>query len=145
MAFSTFRCAIMRTTLFILAGLLFSVIVFGQQDEAADSLVDEGVGLQDAGHPDSAMMKYNQALRIDKDNLLALAEMAYSLLSVEKYNESISFCKRAIKTHPRDPVLKTVYVSYGNALDGLSKSEKSIEIYNCLLYTSDAADEEDSV
>ncbi|HEY4967403.1 MAG TPA: tetratricopeptide repeat protein [Puia sp.] len=130
MVFSTFRRAIMRTTLFILAGLLLSVFVFGQQDEAADSLVDEGVGLQDAGHPDSAMMKYNQALRIDKDNLLALAEMAYSLLSVEKYNESISFCKRAIKTHPRDPVLKTVYVSYGNALDGLSKSEKSIEIYN---------------
>ena len=44
MAFSTFRRAIMRTTLFILAGLLLSVFVFGQQDEAADSLVDEGVG-----------------------------------------------------------------------------------------------------
>jgi tetratricopeptide (TPR) repeat protein len=69
-------------------------------------------------------------LEIDKDNLLAQAEMAYSLLSVEKYGESIDFSKRAIKTHPRDPALKTVYVSYGNALDGLGKTDKSIDIYN---------------
>ena len=109
---------------------LFSLWAFGQQDEAADRLVDEGIGLQDAGHPDSAMMKYGQALKLDKDNLMAMAEMAYSLLSAEKYSESINYAKRAIKTHPRDPVLKTVYVSYGNALDGMGKTAKAIEIYN---------------
>ena len=119
-----------RTLILVFTFQLFSVLAFGQQKEAADNLVDEGIGLQDAGRPDSAIMKYSQALKLDKDNLLAMAEMAYSLLSVEKYNESINFAKRAIKTHPRDPVLKTVYVSYGNALDGLGKSEKSIEIYN---------------
>lgn len=109
---------------------LLSQIAFGQQVESADNLVSEGIDLQDAGHPDSAMMKYSLALRLDKDNLLALAEMAYSLLSVEKYNESINYAKRAIKNYPRDPVLKTVYVSYGNALDGLGKTAKAIDIYN---------------
>jgi tetratricopeptide (TPR) repeat protein len=114
----------------MVAGLLFSVFTFGQDADTADSLVNEGIDLQDAGHPDSAMMKYGQALHLDKDNILALAEMSYSLLSVEKYNESINYAKRAIKMHPRDPVLKTVYVSYGNALDGLGKTAKSIEVYN---------------
>ena len=109
---------------------LFSSVAFGQQKVAADNLVKEGVGLQDAGQVDSAMATYRQALVLDKNNLLALAEMAYSLLSKENYDESIDFSKRAIKTHPRDPGLKTVYVSYGNALDGLGKTDKSIDIYN---------------
>jgi tetratricopeptide (TPR) repeat protein len=130
MVFSKIRYTNLRKALLVLVCLLICVFVSGQQEEAADSLVDKGVSLQDAGHSDSAIMKYSQALKLDKDNLLALAEMAYSLLSIEKYNESISFSKRAIKTHPRDPVLKTVYVSYGNALDGMGKAEKAIDIYN---------------
>lgn len=130
MVLSNIRFAKWRATVMVMTGLLMTVFAFGQQAEVADNLVDQGIDLQDAGHPDSAMMKYSQALTFDKDNLLALAEMAYSLLSVEKYNESISYSKRAIKSHPKDPVLKTVYVSYGNALDGLGKSAKAIEIYN---------------
>ena len=120
----------LRKIFLLLIFPLFSSVAFGQQKDAADNLVKEGVGLQDAGQVDSAMSRYRQALELDKNNLLALAEMAYSLLSIEKYDESIDFSKRAIKTHPRDPGLKTVYVSYGNALDGLGKTDKSIDIYN---------------
>jgi tetratricopeptide (TPR) repeat protein len=109
---------------------LISICVFAQQEEQAERLVREGVGLQDSGQVDSAMAKYQQALDLDKDNLLALAEMAYSLLSVNRYDECITYSKRAIKTHPRDPELKTVYVGYGNALDGLGKVGKSIDLYN---------------
>lgn len=109
---------------------LFTTLVYGQQKAQADHLVLEGISLQDAGQADSAMAKYDQALKLDKDNLPALAEMAYSFLSLEKYTESIGFSKRALKTHARDPVLKSVYVSYGNALDGLGKAAKSIDIYN---------------
>src|SRR5258706_16307867 len=94
------RYQLFKTLILVFTFPLFSLLVFGQHDEAADSLVDEGVGLQDAGRTDSAVLKYSLALRLDKDNLLALAEMAYSLLSIEKYNESISFAKRAFKTHP---------------------------------------------
>ena len=108
----------------------FSTLVLGQQKEAADASVRQGVALHDAGKVDSAIAKYRQALALDKDNLRALAEMAYSLWTIEKYDESISFSKRAIKTHSHDPELKTVYVSYGNALDGLGKTDKSIDIYN---------------
>jgi Tfp pilus assembly protein PilF len=107
----------------------FSSLVFAQQKEEADNLVQEGVALQDKGEVDSALSKYNQALKIDQDNLLALMETAYSFLSIEKYDECINFSKRAIKTHPHDPLLKTAYVSYGNALDELGKTSKAIDIY----------------
>ena len=120
----------MKTILLLLIFPLFSTGVFAQQKESAEKLVSEGVGLQDAGQVDSAMEKYRQALELDKDNLRALAEMAYSLLSINRYDESISYSKKAIRTHPRDPELKTVYVGYGNALDGIGKVDKSIDLYN---------------
>ena len=90
--------------------ILFN-FVFAQQKEEADNLVQEGVVFQDKGDVDSAFSRYNLALKMDRDNLAALAEMAYSYLSIDKYEESISYSKRALKTHPHDPVLKTVYVS----------------------------------
>ncbi len=119
-----------KTIILLFAFPLYSTILSAQQKLSADKLVIEGIGLQDAGQVDSAMAKYRQALALDKDNLLALSEMAYSLLSVKKYDESIVYSKRAIKKYPRNPVLKSVYVSYGNALGGLGRNDKSIAIYN---------------
>ncbi|HET7003449.1 MAG TPA: tetratricopeptide repeat protein [Puia sp.] len=110
--------------------IFYSISAFAQQKEEADNLVQEGVVFQDKGQVDSAFSRYTLALKMDRDNLAALAEMAYSYLSIDKYEESISYSKRAIKTHPHDPVLKTVYVSYGNALDGEGKTEKAIDMYN---------------
>ena len=113
--------------------ILFSLsgsFLFGQQKEAADNLVGEGVALQDRGEVDSAMAKYTEALAMDKDNLLALSEIAYSYLAIEKYNDAVDYCKRAIKKHPDDHMLKSAYVCYGNALDALGKTPKSIDIYD---------------
>lgn len=109
---------------------LFSNFLYGQQKQIADELVKEGIYLQDKGQVDSALSRYTRALELDKDNLLALCEMSYSFLSIEKYDDAIVFSKRAIKTHPHDPVLKVAYVSYGNALDAQGKTDKSIDIYN---------------
>ena len=108
----------------------FSRSLFAQQKEIAEGLVQAGVILQDAGQVDSAIAKYHRALELDKNNLPALGEMAYSFLTAGKYEESIRYAKMAIKTHPGDPELQTVYVSYGNALDGLGKTGKAIDIYN---------------
>jgi len=119
-----------KTILIFILLSLISTFVFAQQKEEADNLVQEGIVFQDKGDVDSAFSRYNQALKIDRDNLAALAEMAYSYLSIDKFEESISYSKRALRTHPHDPVLKTVYVGYGNALDGEGKSEKAIDIYN---------------
>jgi tetratricopeptide (TPR) repeat protein len=124
------NCHSIKTTSLCILFTFLSNFVFSQLKEQADNLVQEGVVFQDKGDVDSAFSRYNQALKMDRDNLAALAEMAYSYLSIDKYDESISYAKRAIKVHPHDPVLKTVYVSYGNALDGEGKPEKAVDVYD---------------
>jgi tetratricopeptide (TPR) repeat protein len=120
----------MRKIILILALPLMFNMSFGQNKADAEKLVDEGVAYHDKGDYDGAISKYDKALELDKDNLLALTEKAFSLLSLNKYDESINYCQKAIATHPGDKGLKTVYVTYGNASDGLKKTDKSIEIYD---------------
>lgn len=120
----------MKKLIFIQALLLICSLAFGQNKSGAEKLVDEGVAYHDKGDFNGAISRYDKALELDKDNLLALTEKAYSLLSLQKYDESINYCKKAIETHPGEKGLRTVYVTYGNGLDALNKTDQSIEIYD---------------
>ena len=94
----------MKKTILLLMFPLMSSILFAQNKEEADNLVNEGVAYHDKGDYDGAISKYNKALELDKDNLLALTEKAFSLLSQEKYDESIICCQKAIEKHPTEKV-----------------------------------------
>ncbi|MEM0544023.1 tetratricopeptide repeat protein [Flavobacterium sp. j3] len=120
----------MKKTILILMFPLMCNISFGQNKADAEKLVDEGIPYHDKGDFDGAISRYDKALDLDKDNLLALSEKAYSLLSLSKYEEAILNCKKAIKAHPKDSNLKSVYVTYGNALDSQKKTDQAFEIYN---------------
>ena len=119
----------MKKLVFILSLLLMSNILFAQNKDEAEKLVTEGIAHNDKGDFDGAIARYDKALELDKDNLLALAEKAYTLLAQRKYDEAITWCKKAIEVHPGEKNLKTVYVTYGNALDGLNKTDQSLAIY----------------
>ena len=119
-----------KQILLLVLPLLCNIVVFGQQKEAAEKLVDEGIAYHDKGDYEGAIAKYDKALQLDKDNLLALYEKAFSLLALQKYEESIQLCQTAIEKHNGENVLKTVYVTYGNAYDYLKKTDKAIEIYD---------------
>ncbi len=117
----------------LISFLLFPLICstsFGQNKAEAEKLIEEGISYHDKGDYVGAILKYDKALELDKDNLFALAEKAYSLLSIRKYEQAIICCEKAIAIHPGESDLKTVYVAYGNAHDGLKKTEKAIEIYD---------------
>ena len=120
----------MKRLFLILIISLTGGFLLAQQKENAGKLVNEGITLEDSGRSEDALAKYQQALELDKDNLQALAEMSYSLLTLKKYDEAIKYCKTAIRTHQGEPELKMVYVSYGTAYDGLKRPEKSIDIYD---------------
>lgn len=120
----------MKKLVLILLYLFMSGILYAQAADEAESLVKDGVVLEDEGKSDSAVAYYQRALVLDKNNLMALTEMSYSLLSLGRYDDAIKFCRRAIKTHPGDDGLKIVYVSFGNAYDMLKKTARSIEIYD---------------
>lgn len=119
----------MKKIILILAVLLLGKFAFSQNKEEAEKLVKEGVGYHDKGDYEGAIVRYDKALQLDKDNLIALTEKAYSLMGLEKYNDAITLCEKAIATHPKDPDLKTVYVNCGTAYDFLKKTDKAIEIY----------------
>ena len=110
--------------------LLISLTLFSQNKTEAEKLVEEGVPYHDKGDYEGAINKYDKALELDKDNLYALAEKSFSLLSLKKYDETIENCKKAIEKHSNESLLKSVYVTYGNALDELKKTDKALEVYD---------------
>jgi tetratricopeptide (TPR) repeat protein len=120
----------MKKTLLLLSLSCLCSLTFAQNKTAAEKLVNEGVAYHDKGDYEGAISRYDKALELDKNNLLALAEKSFSLLSMQKYKEAIKCCQKAIDTHPGDPSLKTVYVTYGNVYDALKKTDKSIEVYD---------------
>jgi len=120
----------MKRTLIISFFALMGFCLFAQNKVAAEELVNEGVPYHDKGDYDGAIVRYNKALELDSCNLMALAEKAYTLLSLGKYEESIVCSRKAIDKHPGEPELATVYVTYGTATDELKQTDKSIEIYD---------------
>ena len=120
----------MKNLLLLLIFPFWSTVSFAQQQAAAQKLVDEGVAYHDKGDYAGAIAKYDQALQLDKDNLLALAEKAYSLVVLGKNEEAIKYCQRALELHPGDDLLKMVYITYGNALDDLKRTDQALEIYD---------------
>lgn len=120
----------MKKTLLLFLLPLCSSIARGQQKEAAARLVDEGVAYHDKGDYTGAIKRYDEALELDRNNLLALTEKALTLLSLEQYDSVIRYCQLAIEKHPGQDALKAVYVSYGNACDGLKKTDRSLDVYN---------------
>lgn len=119
-----------KQILLVVLPLLCYTATFGQQKEAAEKLVNEGIAYHDKGDYEGAIAKYDKALQLDKDNFLALYEKAFSLLALQKYEESIQLCQTAIEKHNGKNGLGTVYVTYGNAYDYLKKTDKAIEIYD---------------
>lgn len=120
----------MKKVFLLLMLPLFSTLSFAQNKEDAEKLVQEGTAYHDKGDYEGAIAKYDKALKKDKDNLYALAEKAMSLLSSKNNEEAINVCKIALEKHPGEEALKTVYLTYGNACDGLKQTDKSLEVYD---------------
>ena len=109
--------------------LFVTNILLAQNAEHAYKKVDEGIELHDAGKYDEALSKYNEALILDKDNSFALYEKAMTLEALKRYDEAAETSKYILKLYPNDDN-KTVYVTYGNALDQSGKPDLALKIYD---------------
>ena len=114
---------------FYLLFLCFSILGCAQNKAEAEKKIREGVTLYDAGKYDEALSRYNEALNLDKNNFFALAEKAMTLEIMKKYDESIEVSELVLKLYPKEDNA-TVYVTYGNALDHIGKSDLAIKAYN---------------
>lgn len=119
-----------KIILLLLLSPMMGANAFAQNPEAAALLVEEGVVLHDKGDFKGALAKYDQALELDKNNLFGLAEKAYTLFSLGKYEEAIACCQKDLEVHRGEKDLHSVYVTYGNALDALKRPADALKIYN---------------
>ncbi|PLX08547.1 MAG: hypothetical protein C0596_06725 [Marinilabiliales bacterium] len=137
------KLTIMKTSLLSCLFITISVFMFGQNTgvaknltnqgvklNVASDLIYQGVKLHDAGKFDEAIIKYDEALEADKNNLTALYEKSYTLSTIGKNEDAIECCKLAVKHHPDDEDLDMIYVVWGNALDAIGEMNDAIEIYN---------------
>lgn len=114
--------------------ILFSFFVFSltaqnSKEDKINVLINEGVELHDASDYKGAIEKYEEVLKMDSKNILALAELAMTYHATQKYSDCINTCKKAIKHHKKNKLLVTVYVTYGNTLDIIGNTKKAKKIY----------------
>ncbi len=100
---------------------------FSQKQSAADSLVVEGVALHDEGQYKEALKKYEQALKLEKNNGYALYEMGNTYMALEDYKQAIKYADKVIDGQ-LDGITEA-YTLKGNALDMQGKPEKAVEAY----------------
>ncbi|MCI1186878.1 tetratricopeptide repeat protein [Hymenobacter sp. DH14] len=118
----------MKNALLLLLGLSLTSAAFAQTaPRPARELIDEGIRLYDAGKYDEALARYQQVLAAEPANTTALSELALTYNALDRNAEAAAICEKLIKANPRvDP---SVYVTYGNSLDGLKKPKEAVRIY----------------
>jgi tetratricopeptide (TPR) repeat protein len=120
----------MRKQIVIFLMACIATTVMGQQKNAAEKIVDEGVNYHDKGDYEGALKRYDKALELDKDNLKALLEKGYTFFAMKEYKASIKWCNKAIETHPGENGLSLAYITIGTIYDEQKKTDKSIDTYN---------------
>lgn len=90
-------------------------------------VIREGVVLHDRGDYDGAIAKYEEVLRENPENDLALYEMAYSYQMKKDYRKSLELAQKGAQY--KSDNLIGFYLLMGNNLDELGEPKKAIEVY----------------
>lgn len=117
----------MKKLHFLIAILfLFTNISFSQTEEIKQ-LVEAGVALHDSGDYQGALLKYNEALKLDPKSALVNYEIAYSQMSLGNYSETIKHSDQVIKSN--SSLQNDAYVLKGSALDNMGNANEAIKVY----------------
>ncbi len=116
----------------LLAGffLFTPALVRAQDPVGAKALVQEGVELHDKGKYKDAIKKYDKALKLDQDNLEAMAEKAMTLNALGDHEAGAALCQEIIEKHDGAREAPIVYVTYGNCMDQMGRPEASLKVYD---------------
>jgi tetratricopeptide (TPR) repeat protein len=100
-----------------------------QDSNAMPDLIKAGVQLNDQGNYAGAIDKYNQALKLDPENVQANYEMAFSLLGSGKGNDGIPYVEKTIKGSTNLSLTAASYDLLGSIYDQDHKSAQAIGAY----------------
>jgi tetratricopeptide (TPR) repeat protein len=107
--------------------LLFcSITIFAQDKKAeADALIKQGTTLHDARKYDEAIAKYDEALKIDPDNMTAMFEKSFSLVSSGKPDQAIPYLEKVSASNS----MPNAYDLLGSIYDDKQNFEKATGYY----------------
>lgn len=105
----------------------FPKICFSQ--EKADDLIDEGIALHDKGDYKGAIEKYQEALKLDPDNMGVYYEMSYSYFALGDFNKAIEYSDKVINSDADAGLKERAYMNKASALDDLGKTKEALQLY----------------
>lgn len=116
----------------MILSLLFAsfVSICVAQSPEAIQLVKEGTALHDKADFSGAIKKYDEALALSPDYVVAMYEKSYTQFSSKQYEACIELSKKILSLNPDEEMLKRVYVTYGSALDVSGNSKKALQVYD---------------
>ena len=88
------------------------------------ALYDEADKLKDAGKPEEAVAKLNEALQADSNYALAHSALAVVLQKLGRHDEAIAHARRVCEIEPNDPFSFTALsVTYQRAFAGTNNMQ----------------------
>jgi Flp pilus assembly protein TadD len=113
----------------LLLSLFLTTSLFAQTEEDKIlELVKEGVQHHDSQEYNKAILKYKEALSIDKKSPLANYELAMTYSEKGDFPQAIKYAKKVIKQNTEYVI--PAYMVKGNVLDEQGRTRKSIKLFN---------------
>ncbi|ANH80976.1 hypothetical protein A8C56_08265 [Niabella ginsenosidivorans] len=120
----------MKKALLLAGFFLATGAVSGQDSSRLRELVMKGVQLHDQGQYEAAIKKYDEALALAPDFVIAQYEKSYSLMASKKFRDAIELSQRIIKNDRADSnMIGNAYSTWGTALDEEGDPKKAIKVY----------------
>jgi hypothetical protein len=103
----------------------FSSHVFPQNKIDAVALVKQGIALHDAGKYPEAIAKYQEALKIDPDNINTQYELSYTMCSSGRAKEAIPYLEKLVASNK----MAQAYDLLGSTYDDEGQFDKAEVCY----------------
>jgi antitoxin component YwqK of YwqJK toxin-antitoxin module/cytochrome c-type biogenesis protein CcmH/NrfG len=97
-------------------------------DMPTREIIYKGIAAHDREHYDSALAMFNWVHPNDTNYSWAVAEKANTLLAMERYEETIDVCEKALKTP--NGHMGSMFMTLGTAYDETERSQEALEAYD---------------
>lgn len=119
----------MRQLIIGLCMLLVALVSISAQNDFA-TLLHQGIGLHDKGEYTAAIKVYERAVKLKPESMQLYYEMAFSYMSMKKYQRTIECCEKALASKDSLQNVALVYALMGSAYDNWGKPEQAIQTYD---------------